>query len=204
MASYQDDTGVITALPKQKPGDYDGSARMRVAEKARHIWVFVELAPEIEPETVPTYEKTEMTSTDVDVALHTLWSRSNDIPCKPMTRVSFHAMVLLAAIGGFRPGTLMNLTSSQFQVAVLHHPENPGRTKIIVIIGIRRNKIKETSKTSCLRAGGALSSALQNHILFHTTSVFESSYQSHRVRADLMSLAFGNEAGRNEQLFAIL
>ncbi|KAI1085901.1 hypothetical protein F5B19DRAFT_264814 [Rostrohypoxylon terebratum] len=51
---------------------------------------------------------------------------------------------------------------------------------------------------------GVLSSALRNHILSHTTSVFESSYQSHRVRADLMSLAFGNEAGRDEQLFAML
>lgn len=117
-------------------------------------WVFVESAPEIRLETVPTYKKTEMTSTDVDVALDTLWSRSNDISCKPITRVSFHDMVLLAAIGGFRPGTLTGLTYSQFQVAVLRHPDNPARTKIIVTVSIRRNKIKETSKTSRSRAGG--------------------------------------------------
>ncbi|KAI6082452.1 hypothetical protein F4821DRAFT_247161 [Hypoxylon rubiginosum] len=272
-------------------------------------WIFVELAPEIGLETVPTYQKTEMTSTDVGVALDTLWLRANDIPCKPITRVSFHAMVLLAAIGGFRPGTLVNLTYSQFQVAVLRHPDNPARTTIVITISIRRNKIKETSKTSRSRAGGCisfsitllptvscclaslvltraiqedafnpsfttideifdrpnlesvnfvplrwkdkfhsqpifpmtykyfnelwhrtllvagfrnharlyslrvgagarfdgvLSSALRNHILSHTTSVFESNYQTHRTRADLMSLAFGNGTGRDEQLFAML
>ncbi|KAI1093468.1 hypothetical protein F5B19DRAFT_482691 [Rostrohypoxylon terebratum] len=257
----------------------------------------VKLAPEIGLETAPTYEKTEMASTDVDVALDTLWSCSNDIPCRPITRVSFHAMVLLAAIGGFRPGRR------------LRDPKSPARTKIIVTISIRRNKIKETSKTSRSRASGwisfsitllptssfclaslvlaraiqenafdpsfatideifdrpklesvnfiplkwkrsfqdrpifpmtykyfnevwhrtllvagfrnhsrlyslrvgagarfdgVLSSALRNHILSHTTSVFESSYQSHHVRADLMSLAFGNQTGRDELLFSTL
>ncbi|RYP64095.1 hypothetical protein DL771_008954 [Monosporascus sp. 5C6A] len=237
-------------------------------------WLFVELAPEIGLETVPTYEKTEMTSIDVDVALYTLWSRASDIPCKPVTRVSFHANVLLAATGGFRP-------------------EKPTRTKVVVTVNIKRNKIKETSKTSRSRNGGwisfsitlvprssfclaslVLARAVQDDAfdpsfstveeifdrpnlesvdfiplkwkqdflnkpifpmayktlneLWHRTllvagfrnhsrlyslrvgagarfdDVFESNYQSHRIRANLMFLAFGNDAGRDEQLFAML
>ncbi|RYO80969.1 hypothetical protein DL762_007375 [Monosporascus cannonballus] len=54
------------------------------------------------------------------------------------------------------------------------------------------------------RFDGVLSSALRNYILSHTTGVFESSYQSHRVRANLMSLAFGKDAGRDDKLFAML
>ncbi|KAI0197920.1 hypothetical protein F4808DRAFT_437548 [Astrocystis sublimbata] len=49
---------------------------------------------------------------------------------------------------------------------------------------------------------GVLSDALRNHILSHTTHVFESSYQSFRVRADLMQLAFKADAGDHSQLFA--
>ncbi|KAI1445143.1 hypothetical protein F5Y02DRAFT_427123 [Annulohypoxylon stygium] len=215
-----------------------------------------------------------MTSTDIDVALDTLWSRSNNIPYKPITRVPFHAIVLLAAIGGFQPGTLMNLTYSQFQVAVLRHPDNPARTKIIVTISIRRNKIKKTSKTSRSRAGGwisfsitllptgsfclaslVLARAIQENAFnpnfatideifdrpnlesvnfiplkwkqkFHGQSIFSMTYKSfnevwHRTllvagfrnHSRLYSLrvgagarfdAFGNEVGRDKQLFAML
>ncbi len=95
-----------------------------------------------------------MTGTDVGVILQTLWSRANDIPCKPETRASFHAILLLAATGGFRPGTLLGLTFSQFQVAVVRDPTDPARTQIVVSISIERNKIKETAKTSRARNGG--------------------------------------------------
>ncbi|TGJ78353.1 hypothetical protein E0Z10_g10409 [Xylaria hypoxylon] len=259
--------------------------------------------------TNPTYQKIAITGTDVGVTLQTLWSRANDIPCNPETRVSFHAIILLAAIGGFRPGTLLNLTYSQFHVTVVRDPTNSARTQIVVTINIKRNKIKETAKTSRARNGGSigfsitlipnctfclasliltrgvqtngfdpdfttvdqifdrpnlehvdfvplrwktemleqkifpmsyktlndlwhrvllvsgaredarlyslrvgtganldgvLSDALRNYVLSHTTHVFESSYQSFRVRADLMQLAFKADAGDHSQLFARL
>ncbi|KAI3326529.1 hypothetical protein HD806DRAFT_410130 [Xylariaceae sp. AK1471] len=119
-------------------------------------WIFTELAVEIGLDTNPAYQKIAMTGTDVGVALQTLWSRANDIPCNPETRVSFHAIIVLAAIGGFRPGTLLNLTFSQFQVAVVRNPTNSARTQIVVSINIERNKIKETAKTSRARNGGSI------------------------------------------------
>ncbi|KAI0804888.1 hypothetical protein GGR55DRAFT_304735 [Xylaria sp. FL0064] len=272
-------------------------------------WIFTELAVDIGLDTNPTYQKIAMTSTDVGVKLQTLWSRANDIPCNPETRVSFHAIILLAAIGGFRPGTLLHLTYSQFHVAVVRDPTNSARTQIVVTVNIKRNKIKETAKTSRARNGGSigfsitlipnctfclasliltrgiqtnsfdpsfttvdqifdrpnlehvdfiplrwktdmleesifslsyktlnelwhrmllvsgaredarlyslrvgtganldgvLSDALRNYVLSHTTHVFESSYQSFRVRADLMQLAFKADAGDHSQLFARL
>jgi hypothetical protein len=96
-----------------------------------------------------------MTSTDVDVVLKTLWLRADVIRCEPETRVSFHSIVLLAAIGGFRPGTLRSLKYSQFQVAVVRDPANRAKTKIVMTVYIKRNKIKETAKTSRARNGGS-------------------------------------------------
>jgi hypothetical protein len=38
----------------------------------------------------------------------------------------------------------------------------------------------------------------------HTSGVFESSYQTRRIREDLMRLAFGHMAGENDALFLSL
>src|SRR6266567_5392161 len=48
---------------------------------------------------------------------------------------------------------------------------------------------------------GVLSDALRNYILSNTTGVFQGSYQPKRAREDLMRLAFGSIAGRNDCLF---
>ncbi|KAH6653544.1 hypothetical protein BKA67DRAFT_323734 [Truncatella angustata] len=117
-------------------------------------WIFQELAPEIGLCTDPSYRKIEMTSTDVDVILTTLWSESHNIPCDPDTRVDFHAFILFAAIGGFRRGTILKVKYNQFRVAVVRDPEDRSRRKIVVTITIKRNKIKETAKTTRLRNGG--------------------------------------------------
>ncbi|KAJ3573686.1 hypothetical protein NPX13_g4609 [Xylaria arbuscula] len=298
----QADTWRLRWISKDE-GSREGPAYLLVK------WIFTELAVEIGLDTNPTYQKIAMTSTDIGVKLQTLWSRANDIPCNPETRVSFHAIILLAAIGGFRPGTLLHLTYSQFHVAVVRDPTNSARTQIVVTVNIKRNKIKETAKTSRARNGGnigfsitlipnctfclasliltrgiqtngfdpsfttvdqifdrpnlehvdfiplrwktdmleenifslsyktlnefwhrmllvsgaredarlyslrvgtganldgVLSDALRNYVLSHTTHVFESSYQSFRVRADLMQLAFKADAGDHSQLFARL
>ncbi|KAI1409856.1 hypothetical protein F5Y13DRAFT_192862 [Hypoxylon sp. FL1857] len=120
------------------------------------VKIFTELTVEIGLDTDPAYRKIAMTGTDVGVILQTLWSRANDIPCRPQTRVSFHAILLLAATGGFRPGTLLGLAFSQFEVAVVRDPTDSARTQIVVSIRIERNKIKETAKTSRARNGGSI------------------------------------------------
>jgi hypothetical protein len=104
--------------------------------------------------TNPSYNKVAMTSTDVDVALKTLWLRADVISCYSQTRVSFHFIILLAVIGGFRPGTLLALKFFQFQVGVVRDPENHASTKIVITCRTERNKIKETTKTSRVRYGG--------------------------------------------------
>lgn len=117
--------------------------------------IFVEIAVELKLDTDPSYVKVAMTSTDVNVFLKTLWTRADIIRYKPDTRVSFHSMILLAAIGGFRPGTLLRLTFSQFKVAVVRDPHNHARTKIVMTVFIERNKIKQTAKMSRARHGGS-------------------------------------------------
>ncbi|KAK5633492.1 hypothetical protein RRF57_009206 [Xylaria bambusicola] len=60
------------------------------------------------------------------------------------------------AMTGTDARTLLNLTFSQFQVAVVRDPTDLARTQIIVSISIERNKIKETAKTSRARNGGSI------------------------------------------------
>ena len=55
-----------------------------------------------------TFQKVEATAEDVLVILRTLYERAGDLRIDAKTRISFHANVLLAAEGGFRPGTLGN------------------------------------------------------------------------------------------------
>lgn len=72
-------------------------------------WIFQKLAKELDLTVTLTFEKVEATANDMLVFLDTLWERAEDIPCQPTTRVSFHGIVLLAGIGGFRRGTIMCL-----------------------------------------------------------------------------------------------
>lgn len=95
-----------------------------------------------------------MTSTDVHDFVVTLWTRAEAISAKPRARISFHGKFLLAAIGGFRRGMLRGIKYSQLQVAALRDPNNQSRTKIVVTIKIRRNKIKKTAQTTRKRNGG--------------------------------------------------
>jgi hypothetical protein len=55
-----------------------------------------------------TFTKVEDTAEDVLVILRTLYERAADLGIDAKTRISFHANVLLAGEGGFRPGALGN------------------------------------------------------------------------------------------------
>jgi hypothetical protein len=55
-----------------------------------------------------TFQKVEATAEDVLVILRTLYEHAGDLGVDAKTQISFHANVLLAAEGGFRPGTLGN------------------------------------------------------------------------------------------------
>jgi len=49
----------------------------------------------------------------------------------------------MGAIGGFRPGTLMNFRYSQVSLALVRDPENQTRTRLTVTPTICQNKRKE-------------------------------------------------------------
>jgi hypothetical protein len=49
-----------------------------------------------------------------------------------------------------------------------------------------------------------LEPALRNYILSHTTSVFESSYQTRNIRSDLISIAFDGMTRKNDPIFTAL
>lgn len=68
------------------------------------------LAVEVDPPLIKhiTFTKVKATADDVLVILRTLYERAADLGIDAKTRISFHADVLLAAEGGFRPGTLGN------------------------------------------------------------------------------------------------
>ncbi|KAI0423646.1 hypothetical protein F5Y09DRAFT_348604 [Xylaria sp. FL1042] len=107
----------------------------------------------------PAYRivKVEMTSTDAHAFLVTLLTRADAICAKPQSRALFHRKFLLAAIGGFRRSILKGIKYSQLQVAALRDLKDRSRTKIVVTIKIRRNKIKETAKTVRKRNSGWIS-----------------------------------------------
>lgn len=82
-----------------------------MAKSGESPQIFVHpLAIEVQPPLIKqlTFQKVEATAEDVLVILRTLYERAGDLGIDAKTRISFHANVLLAAEGGFRPGTLGN------------------------------------------------------------------------------------------------
>jgi hypothetical protein len=91
-----------------------------------------------------TVDKIEVTEEDIVVILNTIWTRADAIPCEPDTRVSFHAVLLLAAIGGFRPTALMRIPYRQMHLAVVRDPEDRMKTRIVATIAIKIVKKKRS------------------------------------------------------------
>jgi hypothetical protein len=71
-----------------------------------------------------TIEKKEATDEDIILLRNTLWQRANNVRYNPNTRVSFHAILILQGIGGFRPIALMRLPYGQVHLAVVQDPKN--------------------------------------------------------------------------------
>ncbi|KAK4249283.1 hypothetical protein C7999DRAFT_12855, partial [Corynascus novoguineensis] len=90
------------------------------------------------------YVKVEATAEDIIIILKTLYRRETDIPASPLTRVGFYHTLLDLAIGGHRPSCLEDTLYRQYTIAIIRDPNNPTRTRPIVIANINRNKIKET------------------------------------------------------------
>lgn len=83
------------------------------------------------------FVKKEATAEDVALILQTLWQRAEDIPCQPVTRLSFHLMLVLAAVGGFRPGVVENIKYRQVSAQVVRHR---GKKRLAVTFTMQQNK----------------------------------------------------------------
>lgn len=90
----------------------------------------------------------EAADEDIALILQTLWRRAEDIPCKPITRLSFHVMLLLMAIGGFRPEVVENVKYRQVSVQVVRDPKTQEK-KLAVTFTMQQNKLRlNASKTN--------------------------------------------------------
>lgn len=87
-----------------------------------------------------TFEKVPATAEDITLYLDVLWRRAMDVRCSPKTRIAFHAVLLLSSIGGFRPGTLMQMPFSQVQLAVVRDPLDKSKTQLVATFTIYQNK----------------------------------------------------------------
>ncbi|KAK4129016.1 hypothetical protein N657DRAFT_50085 [Parathielavia appendiculata] len=110
-------------------------------------WILLKLSPALNLEINTLYVKVEATAADIILILLALYQRAEDIPAPPLTRVSFHAAVLLGSTGGFRPGSLMNTKCRQYTLSVVSDPDDRTQTRIIVTPNIGRNKVKTTQMT---------------------------------------------------------
>lgn len=88
------------------------------------------------------FVKKEATSGDIALLLQTLWRRHEDIPSNPATRVSFHATVLLAAIGGFRPGVCLGIKYKQVALNIVRHPLT-NKKRLVASFTLYQNKVKK-------------------------------------------------------------
>ncbi|KAF3766355.1 hypothetical protein M406DRAFT_330180 [Cryphonectria parasitica EP155] len=95
-------------LPVKDTGRANGSPLSQISR-----WIAEDLAPQQGLSLTQTFEKREATSDDVLLILSTLWGRSRDIILEPRLRISFHGILLLSAMGGFRIGVVKDLKYRQ-------------------------------------------------------------------------------------------
>ncbi|CAJ2508640.1 Uu.00g136660.m01.CDS01 [Anthostomella pinea] len=86
-----------------------------------------------------------MAPEDIMVLLGTFWTQARHIPCLPQTRVAFHCAILIAGIGGFRPGEVMNLKYRQVAFELVRDPRDPLKQRLVATITIRHNKQLKTT-----------------------------------------------------------
>ena len=84
--------------------------------------------------------KREATSDDVLLVLSMVWKRSPNINIAPRTRVAFHGVLLLAAIGGFRMSVVAEVAYRQVELALVRVH---GVARLVASITLQQNKRQE-------------------------------------------------------------
>ncbi|KAL2281212.1 hypothetical protein FJTKL_11662 [Diaporthe vaccinii] len=88
-----------------------------------------------------SFVKKEATSEDIALLLQVLWRSADLIAAAPLTRVSFHLMLLLGAVSGTRPGVLTDIRYRDISVELVRAPET-GHRNIVAHFKLRQNKQK--------------------------------------------------------------
>lgn len=103
--------------------------------------------------TEQSFTKKELPEEDVVLMLSVLWLRGEHIRCTPKSQLAFHSAILLAAIGGFRPASVMNLTYDHVEFFWHRNPEKPSETSLTATIKVDhvkqlKHKIKQDQRSS--------------------------------------------------------
>jgi len=107
---------------------------------SRSQWIAGPLSRELDLITEQIFEKQQTTPEDIALFLDTLWTRSADIHLTASTRIAFHTYMLVAGIGGFRNGSILNLPYKQVRFALVREPDRPSHSKLVAHILIVQNK----------------------------------------------------------------
>ncbi|KAI1340623.1 hypothetical protein F5Y15DRAFT_45409 [Xylariaceae sp. FL0016] len=103
-------------------------------------WIESEAADVLGLTRQQTFEKKEMTPEDIMILLGTFWKQAEHITCSPKTRLAFHTAIVIAGIGGFRPGEILNLKYKQVAFELVRDPNEPTKLRFVANITIRHNK----------------------------------------------------------------
>ncbi|KAL1850467.1 hypothetical protein Daus18300_012881 [Diaporthe australafricana] len=109
-----------------------------VAEISR--WIAGPLSTQFNLVTEQIMLKQEATAEDIALFLDTLWSRAPYISLTPNTRLAFHTYVLLAALGGFRPGSILNLPWKRVEFGLVRDPLQPKCIRLNAHVLVIHNK----------------------------------------------------------------
>ncbi len=107
-------------------------------------WIYEDLALKENLLLEPPYQKLAATPSAVRRILLNLWVKAAYIPCTPRTRLCFHVITLLSALGGFRPKSLLKMKFSQFKLGFVSLRD--GRTKLACHLRIKRVKFHRRQK----------------------------------------------------------
>lgn len=81
-----------------------------------------------------------MQSEDIISTLDILWTEAKHIPRRPSTRLAFHTATVLGGLGGWRPGSLVNIKYKDVQFAWVRDPKVRTRTLPVVYTTIHHVK----------------------------------------------------------------
>ncbi|KAK4099790.1 hypothetical protein N658DRAFT_487380 [Parathielavia hyrcaniae] len=138
LVAYADNM-ILRPMRRDDPAA-DETRRPRQLVEVEVEWIRKDLAARFSliRESELTFEKVETTADDVLMLLDTLWTRAEDVPCKPQYRIALHWTLILAGLG-FRPGSLMRFCSKHVRLSVIRDLNN-GRTTLAATINVTHDK----------------------------------------------------------------